>query len=345
MKKDVRCNIQILQVSLCLLGFFLNLIITIILFRRKKIRNSKEMTFILNSFLANIIICLGNGSFHMYQLNLLTNSMKEATVDEYWKHLITCAPIKVFTFTLLALNLLVLSLDRLITVKWSFWYRSRVEHKHLVFTSIVIYLLTIIVSVLAYLSKTFNKKNHHLRLRETFSMIITICMLTVLCVTNLILHRVTKKQIIKIKINSIEPNGCHIKQAQKKSSKICFGTTVLFIVMWSPRIADAVLRVKSKNVSLKELFHNISTLCLYLHLIVQTIIYSTINKTTRKRIARFIGESKIEVMNSIHRVGGSSLETSAQASSQTASAYTKQTRIFVKERNSASSPFNWNYTE
>lgn len=126
------------------------------------------MTFILNSFLANIIICLGNGSFHMYQLNLLTNSMKEATVDEYWKHLITCAPIKVFTFTLLALNLLVLSLDRLITVKWSFWYRSRVEHKHLVFTSIVIYLLTIIVSVLAYLSKTFNKKNHHLRLRETF---------------------------------------------------------------------------------------------------------------------------------------------------------------------------------
>ena len=298
------------------------------------------MTFILNSFLANIIICLGNGSFHMYQLNLLTNSMKEATVDEYWKHLITCAPIKVFTFTLLALNLLVLSLDRLITVKWSFWYQSRVEHKHLVFTSIIIYLLTIIVSVLAYLSKTFNQKNHHLRLRETFSMIITISMLTVLCVTNLILHRVTKKQIIKIKINSIEPNGCHIKQAQKKSSKICFGTTLLFIVMWSPRIADAVLRVKSKNVSLKELFHNISTLCLYLYLIVQTIIYSTINKTTRKRIARFIGESKIEVMNSIHRVGGSSLETSAQASSQTASAYTKQTRIFVKERNSASSPFN-----
>ena len=266
--------------------------------------------------------------------------MKEATVDEYWKHLITCAPIKVFTFTLLALNLLVLSLDRLITVKWSFWYQSRVEHKHLVFTSIIIYLLTIIVSVLAYLSKTFNQKNHHLRLRETFSMIITISMLTVLCVTNLILHRVTKKQIIKIKINSIEPNGCHIKQAQKKSSKICFGTTLLFIVMWSPRIADAVLRVKSENVSLKELSHNISTLCLYLYLIVQTIIYSTINKTTRKRIARFIGESKIEVMNSIHRVGGSSLETSAQASSQTASAYTKQTRIFVKERNSASSPFN-----
>ena len=298
------------------------------------------MTFILNSFLANIIICLGNGSFHMYQLNLLTNSMKEATVDEYWKHLITCAPIKVFTFTLLALNLLVLSLDRLITVKWSFWYQSRVEHKHLVFTSIIIYLLTIIVSVLAYLSKTFNQKNHHLRLRETFSMIITISMLTVLCVTNLILHRVTKKQIIKIKINSIEPNGCHIKQAQKKSSKICFGTTLLFIVMWSPRIADTVLRVKSENVSLKELSHNISTLCLYLYLIVQTIIYSTINKTTRKRIARFIGESKIEVMNSIHRVGGSSLETSAQASSQTASAYTKQTRIFVKERNSASSPFN-----
>ena len=298
------------------------------------------MTFILNSFLANIIICLGNGSFHMYQLNLLTNSMKEATVDEYWKHLITCAPIKVFTFTLLALNLLVLSLDRLITVKWSFWYQSRVEHKHLVFTSIIIYLLTIIVSVLAYLSKTFNQKNHHLRLRETFSMIITISMLTVLCVTNLILHQVTKKQIIKIKINSIEPNGCHIKQAQKKSSKICFGTTLLFIVMWSPRIADTVLRVKSENVSLKELSHNISTLCLYLYLIVQTIIYSTINKTTRKRIARFIGESKIEVMNSIHRVGGSSLETSAQASSQTASAYTKQTRIFVKERNSASSPFN-----
>ena len=266
--------------------------------------------------------------------------MKEATVDEYWKHLITCAPIKVFTFTLLALNLLVLSLDRLITVKWSFWYQSRVEHKHLVFTSIIIYLLTIIVSVLAHLSKTFNQKNHHLRLRETFSMIITISMLTVLCVTNLILHRVTKKQIIKIKINSIEPNGCHIKQAQKKSSKICFGTTFLFIVMWSPRIADTVLRVKSENVSLKELSHNTSTLCLYLYLIVQTIIYSTINKTTRKRIARFIGESKIEVMNSIHRVGGSSLETSAQASSQTASAYTKQTRIFVKERNSASSPFN-----
>ena len=332
MQKDIRCNIQILQICLCLFGFFLNLIITIIMFRRKKIRNSKEMTFLLNSFLANIFICLGNGSFHMYQLYLLNNSMKEATIDEYWKHLITFIPIKVFTFTLLALNLLVLSLDRLITVKWSLWYRSRVEHKHLVFTSIVIYLLATIVSVLAYLSKMFNKKNHHLRLRYAFKMVITISMLTVLCVTNLILHRVTKKQIIKIKINSIEPNGCrHIKQAQKKSSKICFGTTLLFIIMWSPRIADTVLRVKSKKVSLKEFSYNISTLCMYLYLIAQTIIYAVINKTTRKRIARFIGESKIEVMNSIHRVGGSSLEISAQASSQTVSPYTKQTRIIVKE--------------
>ena len=156
--------------------------------------------------------------------------MKEATVDEYWNHLMTFIPIKVFTFILLTFNLLALSLDRLITVKWSLWYQSQVEHKRLVFTSIAIYLLAIIASVLAYLSKTFNKKNHYSSLREAFSTITTISTLTVLCVTNSILHRVTKKQIIKIKINSTDPNGYHIKHTQKKSNKICFGTTFFFLL-------------------------------------------------------------------------------------------------------------------
>ena len=225
--------------------------------------------------------------------------MKEVTIDEYWKHLITFIPIKVFTFILLTLNLLALSLDRLTTVMWSFWYQRQVEHKHLVFTSIAIFLLAIIAGVLAYLSKTFNKENHHLSLREAFSMVITISMLTVLCVTNLILHRVSKKQIIKIKINSIEPNGCHINHAQKKNHKICFGTTLLFIIMWSPRIADTVLRANSDNISLREIPHNMSFLCMYLHLIVQTIIYVVINKTTRERIATYIRNTKEEVINSI----------------------------------------------
>ena len=147
----------------------------------------------------------------------------------------TFIPIKVFTFILLTFNLLALSLDRLITVKWSLWYQSQVEHKRLVFTSIAIYLLAIIASVLAYLSKTFNKKNHYSSLREAFSTITTISTLTVLCVTNSILHRVTKKQIIKIKINSTDPNGYHIKHTQKKSNKICFGTTFFFCYNVEPK--------------------------------------------------------------------------------------------------------------
>ena len=53
------------------------------MFRKKDIRNSKEMTFLVNSFLTNIFICLRNGSCHIYQLNLLNGSMKEATIGEY----------------------------------------------------------------------------------------------------------------------------------------------------------------------------------------------------------------------------------------------------------------------
>ena len=38
---------------------------------------------------------------------------------------------------------------------------------------------------------------------------------------------------------------------------------------------------------------------MYLHLIVQTIIYVVINKTTRERIATYIRNTKEEVINSM----------------------------------------------
>ena len=142
---------------------------------------------------------------------------------------LTSKPYKqVFTFILLTFNLLALSLDRLITVKWSLWYQSQVEHKRLVFTSIVIYLLAIIASVLAYLSKTFNKKNHYSSLREAFNDHKNIDFDSSLR-SKFNFTSGNKKQIIKIKINSTDPNGYHIKHSQKKSNKKCFRTTFFLL--------------------------------------------------------------------------------------------------------------------
>ena len=202
---------------------------------KKKLRKRSSNKLLLNLLISDGIVCISNIS---RSVKLMVNSNDATLFLEVYLRQDETIVLLGAAVLLSMLNLTLITLDRLIAVKWPFFYEDRIQTKQ-VFTAIgVVWGITISYGiVVTILVNVFDFRASQYAGCVFFTVIVMTGFLT-LSISNYFVFAEARKQLRaleKISIKHFDDSGTHKNKRRAKEcrlARINFGLVLCFFLFW-----------------------------------------------------------------------------------------------------------------
>ncbi|XP_057313867.1 uncharacterized protein LOC130655169 [Hydractinia symbiolongicarpus] len=280
--KTTRKAVVSVNTFICIVGTFVNILFLVILLRNRNICRQKPIICFLSLVICGILCSVGQCILSVHQVCLLFFH-PYLVEDKYWKRIIYIVPFLYTLFCIQILNLLFVSIDRLIAIKWPFIYHARVQATHYTYVVIILLIMAITIGVLTYIFL-------QLGYLEEYIQAATLCLilsgLLVLFISNVVLFIETKKQIRAMKQTSLETTNP--RKQEIKSATICFGLVACFFILWMPKVVDIILRITTEKYGKQQIILELaSTFFFNLQPVATTTVYVLANKVIKAECVKF----------------------------------------------------------
>ena len=143
---------------LSFLALLPNMFVITLMLRSKKLRKRRSNKLLLNFLISNVTVCITFISYNVKVMIMATNA--NSFVELYIKQQETVLLV-LASVVLSMLNLTFITLDRLVAVKWPFFYEDRIQTKHIfaaigiVWGVVIIYGIIMTILSMVYDSEYF----------------------------------------------------------------------------------------------------------------------------------------------------------------------------------------------
>ena len=188
------------------------------------------------------------------------------------------------------MNMLLLSIDRALTVKWTFLYSGSVNSKQVHYIIVIPWMVTLLYFVILFcLTKiypTYKQANAVMYISFT---VVAVIGFIILIVSTYFIHEGARNQLIAISSSRVEQSGDvkqkerHLKYRECRLAFICIGIVVKFIIFWLPKVISMIYHYQQGKVK----YRGLSIASCYLVLvnsICDPVIYVYMSKDIKKQI-------------------------------------------------------------
>ena len=244
---------------------------------------NKYLFSLILSDLLNAIAYLG------CEINSLKNkSVMDESLDAFMKIQLPLIGFRLTSLILSLDNLIALTVDRLVAIKWPLFYDRFATPKHV--TMIIVAAWSVGAAWLCSwvtLLKFDIAASYHMASITIIAQIVS--GIFVLGFSNMYVYLEARKQIRKIARFSVGKKE-HVAlrrslEQEVRAAKICFGLTFCFIFIWLPSLVNEAYRYASQMIIVLQV---VSSIVLQLTSIVDPLLYALLNKEFRREFRKLI---------------------------------------------------------
>ena len=290
--KDGFVQRSIVMIALCLVGMLLNFVTLSVIAFIEKLRRRRSNKFLLNLLCSNVFATV---IFLAFISHSLTTMRDETRWDKFYDKQIELLIMACVVILLTIINLISLTLDRLLAVKYPFFYQTSIKTKHVYIIISIAWILSlvyaiILVTVSNIMAGNAIKGAAHL----SFFIIVLIGFIT-LAVSNSFIYFEAKKQLKAISAVTIDT----LDREQAKQSKLSFkelklvritvGIVTSFIVHWIPLLMSSLYNYNNNTIiSFSLEFEFIAWYMACCNYIWSPMIYVALSRDVKMEIKRLI---------------------------------------------------------
>ena len=230
-------NHKTYTISFIVLSFFallLNIFVNIVMLCNKKLRRRPSNKFLLNLLLSDGFVCVSLISYHACLM--VTGDDEESFYENY--------PLKrsfiLFIDVVICLsvsNFSIITLDRLIAVKWPFFYEDRIHTKQAFIVITVVWVVTVAYGIILIILVNVLDHKTSRRLGHTAFIVVAITGFITLLTTNCFVFVEARKQLKAIEKISIVPSDksnrkLEFRQKEFRLVRINIGLILCFFLFW-----------------------------------------------------------------------------------------------------------------
>ena len=291
--------------ALSLFILLLNMFLMALMLWKKKLRKMSSNKLLLNLLISDGIVCV---SYISHSVKLMVNSNDATSLLEVYLRKDKTILLLGATVLLSILNLTLITLDRLIAVKWPFFYEDRIRSRQVCTAIGVVWGITISYGiVIIILVNVFDFKASQYAGSIFFTVIVITGFLTLLISNYFVFSEARKhlKALEKISIKLSDDSGTHKNKCRAKEfrlARINFGLVLSFFLFW---INSLILNIKKLVHFNEEEYHiNIGYILTSIYLVKVYYIcnpmwYVALSQEVKREVKRiFIKKNVEKVTNS-----------------------------------------------
>lgn len=190
----------------------LDVFVVILILWNKKLRKRRANKLLLNLLVSDGIVCV---SFIVYCANVMVTSNNASSFYDLYLQQRKFVVLTDVAVVLSLLNLTLITLDRLIAVKWPFFYDERIQTKQIFIAIGIIWATTITYGLILVLLYHVLDPDTTLYFGNVVFSVVTISGFIILLASNSFVFVEARKQLRAIKKVSVE----HINKSKKRENK------------------------------------------------------------------------------------------------------------------------------
>ena len=274
-------------ISMCVAGNLLLLVVIYVILKTKRIRKNHSSKFLVSLLFSDlllsmtVIVVFSETWYTYYKTNKTMSYMSSA-----FFRLLATTPLY------MSLNIMLVSIDRLVAIKWPFFYTGTVRSVHVYAIILCGWSLGTVYLVIEY-SRPYNKSDVLIEATYSFSAVFVLTFIT-LAIINTEIYIITKRQIKSVhSSNTVSRNQIgsskyksrkYLNKHEIKAIKVCYGVVISYLVCDCLKLASAIYFIVKRQPL--ELLDIISGYIYILNTIFDPIVYVVINKNIRKEVIR-----------------------------------------------------------
>ena len=230
-------NHKVYTISFIVLSCFALLLIifvNIVLLCNKKLRRRPSNKFLLNLLISDGLVCISFISYHVYLM--ITWDNEKSFYENYLlkKSFILLVDVVI---CLSVSNFSLITLDRLIAVKWPFFYEDRIHTKQAFTVITVVWVVTVAYGIILIILFNVLEHKNSRRLGHVAFIAVAIAGFITLLTTNCFVFVEARKQLKAIEKTSVVPNNKSNRKIEflKKEFRLVrinIGLILCFFLFW-----------------------------------------------------------------------------------------------------------------
>ena len=270
-------TVQILLLMTCMIGTLSNSSLLVVLLSNRKLLKQASNILVLSMIVSDFLLA---AIYLDHRIKTLDVRLKELAQERNTHVQI----IGMAALVLILLNLVALTVERFIAIKFPFQYRKSFKRRHIYYAIALIWTIPTIWAAIAAIMQ----KKSTVHSFCVYTMLVTVpCSTIVLLVSNVHIFVEAHKQIKAVSHTRVQTtpktiSNKRLKQ-EMKAVYICFGLTLLFIVSWLPSmIAHTILYfTKRELINIK-----IVTIIWQFSPVLDPILYVVVNRDLRDTLKK-----------------------------------------------------------
>ena len=187
---------------LSFLALLPNMFVITLMLRSKKLRKRRSNKLLLNFLISNVTVCITFISYNVKVMIMASNA--NSFVELYIKQQETVLLVLV-SVVLSMLNLTFITLDRLVAVKWPFFYEDRIQTKHIFAAIGIVWGVVIIYGIImTILSMVYDSEYFYQYLGQVIFIVVVMNGFITLSTSNFFVFLEARRQLKAIEKISVE---------------------------------------------------------------------------------------------------------------------------------------------
>ena len=271
------------------IALLLNVFVNIVMLCNKKLRRRPSNKFLMNLLISDGFVCISLISYSVYLM--VTWEDEKSFYENYPLHR-TFVIIVDVVVCLSVSNFSLITLDRLIAVKWPFFYEDSIPTKQVFIAINVVWVITVVYGIILII--LFNTLDHKIsrNLGKIAFIVVVIAGFITLLTTNCFVFVEARKQLRAIeKMFVIVPSDksnkkIEFRKKQFRLVRINIGLIICFFLFW---INAVIIRIKLLVYPIEELhlyfeYFVAAAYLAHLYYLCNPIWYVTLNHDVRQEV-------------------------------------------------------------
>ena len=235
------------------IGILINVCVILLMLRKRNLLKRSSNKILLNLLISECIVCI---TFTAASTNFLVHGEESSSVDDICILQRSFAVVAAIVLCLSLLNLILLTLDRLIAIKWPLTYSDRITKKHIYLSIVLVWVISttydiVIISVYCTLGP-----EKILQIANTGVVVTVIFGFLILVISNSFIFVEAKKQmntLMKISRNFLENDSSSRERFNKLENRIIYrnvGIAICFMLFWINAVITDILCLLDAEVNI-----------------------------------------------------------------------------------------------
>lgn len=294
-KLKTRCRHFIIT---SLTGIFINVCVIVLMVRKRNLLKRNSNKILLNLLISECVVCI---SFTATSTNFLVHVEESSSVDEIYILQRSFAVVTAIVLCLSLLNLILLTLDRLIAIKWPLIYSDRITKKHIYFSVVLVWVISTVYDIVVIAVYCTLDPEKILQIANTGVVVTVIFGFLVLVISNSFIFVEAKKQmntLKKISRNFLENESSNRKKFNKLEYRIIYrniGIAICFMLFWINAVITDILCLVDAEININYMIT--AFYLVHVYYLLEPLWYVGMSHDVKKEIKKIFKHFKYKEKN------------------------------------------------